>query len=275
MAADLHIHTTFSDGTDTPEEVVKKAREAGLDTIAITDHDTVSGIERAIAAGKSSGVNIIPGVELTTETVDFEVHMLGYFIDYKSEKLKATLDKIRDSRVSRIYEMADKLKKLGVNIDPERVLELSAGGSPGRPHVARAMVEAGAVGSIREAFDKYIDSEGPAYVPHFKLTPEEAIKLILGASGVPVYAHPAISKSDKMIPALVSYGLKAIEVYYGGHSQEDTKRYFNLAKKLGLLMTGGSDYHGTQSAREIRLGDVMIPDELVNKLSSARGIKHE
>lgn len=271
MAADLHIHTTFSDGTDTPEEVVEKARAAGLDTISITDHDTVNGIDRAIASGKMSGVNVIPGVELTTETPDYEVHILGYFIEHKSEELKAVLGKIRNSRVDRIFEMVGKLKKLGINIDAKKVLDLSGGGSPGRPHVARAMVEAGAVDSVREAFDKYIDSEGPAYVPHYKLSPDEAIKLILASSGVPVYAHPAISKSDSMIPDLISSGLKGLEVYYGGHSGEDAKRYFNLAKKYGLLMTGGSDYHGTQSVREIKLGDVAIPEDLVKKLASARG----
>jgi hypothetical protein len=271
MAADLHIHTTFSDGTQTPEEVIREAKAAGLSTISITDHDVVGGIDPAALEGAQVDVRVIPGLEFTTETKEAEIHILGYFIDHHSDKLLAILSKIQESRTARIFKMVDKLKSIGIDLEPEKILALSANkGSVGRPHVARAMVEAGIVSNIREAFQKYIGSDGPAYVPHFKLTPEEAIKLVIESSGIPVYAHPATSNRDDMIPELMSYGLKGIEAYYGGHSASNVRRYLSLAKKHGLLVTGGSDYHGAQSAREIRLGDVRLPDELVDKLESFR-----
>ena len=270
MAADLHIHTSLSDGSDTPEEAVKKAKEAGLKTISITDHDLVDGISRAACEGEKQSVSVIPGIEFTTESPNAEIHILGYFIDYKNDDLKSVLLKIQDGRRKRIYKMAEKLNKLGVKIDPEKVLDLSKGGSAGRPHVARVLREMGVVKTIRAAFEKYIGSHGPAYVPHYKLSPEEAIKLIRQVSGIPVFAHPAVSNCDDMIPDLISYGLKGIEVYYPGHTSDVTKYYLGLAQKYNLLITGGSDYHGESGARDIELGDLSIPDELVDKLIEAR-----
>lgn len=271
MAADLHIHTTFSDGDETPEEIVIRAKEVGLKSIAITDHDVVDGIEPAQSQGEKVGVAIIPGVELTTELPKAEVHILGYFIDYKRPELKEILSKIQECRRKRIYKMVEKLKKLGVDIDAEKVFTFASGASPGRPHVAKALVEMGAVSSIRNAFVKYLDWKGPAYVPHYKLSPSEAIKLILDSGGVPVYAHPATSGYDEIIPDLLSFGLKGIEVYYPGRSGQEIEYYLNLAKKYNLLVTGGSDYHG--AIKRVKLGDVTVPDELVEKLSAARNVK--
>lgn len=270
MAADLHIHTTFSDGCETPEEVVAKAKEAKLSAIAITDHDNVEGIKSAQAAGEKLGIKVIPGIEFTTEVPEAEIHILGYFVNDKDPKLRAVLEKIQGSRHSRIFMILEKLKKIGVNLDPDKVFAFSKGASAGRPHVARALVEAGVVKSIRSAFDKYLGWQGPAYVPHYKLTPEGAVKLILENGGIPVYAHPLVSDHDKIIPELVSFGLKGIEVFYPGHSDEQRAYYLALAKKLGLLVTGGSDYHGAANPREGRLGEVYLPDEYMEKLFEAR-----
>lgn len=266
MSADLHIHTTFSDGTHTPEEVVEQARKAGLKTIAITDHDVVDGIELAIKKGKELGVEVIPGIEFTTEAFDTEIHILGYFIDHRSPELIEAITKIQKGREKRIFKICEKLKGLGVDLNAEKVLELAGNRAPGRPHVARALVEKGYVKDFKEAFNKYIDFHGPAYVSHYKLSPEEAVKLVVSAKGVPVYAHPRVSNCDQIIPDLMVAGLAGIEVYYSGHNQRQTQHYLNLARKNGLLATGGSDYHGVRSGREVELGELTIPDELVKKL---------
>ena len=270
MPADLHIHSSLSDGSDTPEEVVEKAKDAGLITISITDHDLIDGIDRATEEGKKRGLSVIPGVEFTSEVPNAEVHILGYFIDHKSEHLRGVLNKIREERRARIHKIAEKLKKIGIDLDPLKVLELAKDGSVGRPHVARVLKDMGVVKTIRGAFDKYIGWNGPAYVPHYKLSPEEAIKLVLGVGGIPVYAHPAVSNCDDMIPELLSYGLRGIEAYYAGHSEETTKHYLALAVRCDLLVTGGSDYHGVVGPREMKLGDFSIPDEIVDKLYQAR-----
>jgi len=270
MPADLHVHTTFSDGTFSPAEIVKFAKKAGLNSIAITDHDVIDGIEEAVAEGKKLGVEVIPGIEFTTEIPDAEIHILGYYIDYKLPKLAQTLEKIQKDRVARIYKIIDKLGKIGIKLDPDKVFEIAGHGSAGRPHIARALISEEHVRNIREAFSKYLSHGGPAYVKHFRLTPEEAIKLILEAKGVPVFAHPAVSNCDEIIPDLVAAGLKGIEVFYSGHSKEKEKHYLGLAEKYNLLATGGTDFHGLANGREIELGDVAVPDELVAKLKAAK-----
>jgi hypothetical protein len=263
MSADLHIHTTFSDGTHSPEEVVRQAKKAGIKSIAITDHDVVEGIQPAIDEG---GVEIIPGIEFTTEAYDTEIHILGYFIDHRNAQLLETLARIQRGREERIFKICEKLKKLGVDLKPEKVFEIAGHRAAGRPHVARALVEGGYVADFKEAFNRYIDFHGPAYVSHYKLSPQEAVRLIIAAKGIPVYAHPAVSNCDRIIPELMSVGLAGIEVYYTGHKQNQTRHYLNLARKYGLLVTGGSDYHGFKSGREVELGELTIPDELVDKL---------
>ena len=270
MPADLHIHTTFSDGTFSPEEVVRLAKKAGLKTISITDHDVIDGIEPATEEGKKLGVEVIPGIEITTEVPNAEIHILGYYIDYKLPKLNAILKKIQEDRTARIYKIVGKLDKIGVKLDPMRVIEIAGHGSAGRPHVARALLEAGLVKNIREAFEKYLGYKAPAYVSHFRLSPEDAIKLILDVRGIPVFAHPKVSNSDDILPDLLAAGLKGIEVYYSGHSKKDEKHYLGVAEKHNLLVTGGSDFHGASNSREVELGDVAISDELVEKLAKAR-----
>ena len=268
MPADLHIHTTFSDGTLSPEEVVKVAKKAGLKTIAITDHDVVAGIDGAKKKGDELGVEVIPGIEFSAETLDAEVHILGYFIDYHSLGLIATITKIQKAREDRIFRICDKLKKLGIDLDPERVFKEAGHLAAGRPHVARVLVAEGFVDNFKEAFNKYLAFNGPAYVSHYKLSPQDAVKLIVSAGGIPVYGHPAVSNCDQIIPDLISAGLLGIEVYYSSHNSSQTKHYLDLAGKYGLLVTGGSDYHGATSGRVLELGGTSIPDELVDKLKN-------
>jgi predicted metal-dependent phosphoesterase TrpH len=266
MPADLHVHSNFSDGLLSPEEIVRKARDAGLTVISITDHDIVEGIEPAIAEGEKAGVKVIPGIEFTTDLPDTEIHILGYYIDYKAQWLKELLLKIRKDRTNRIYKIVEKLNKLGIDIKAEEVLALAEKGSVGRPHVARMLLEKGIVKSIQEAFNKYLDYNAPAYVPHFRLTPVEAVQTIVKAGGIPVYAHPAVSNKDEIIPELVAAGLGGIEVYYNKHSDAQVKHYKSLAKKYGLLMTGGSDFHGFGTARDVSFGVTRLPDDCVSKL---------
>ena len=270
MPADLHIHSNFSDGLLSPEEIVKKAHEAGLTAISITDHDIVDGIDPAIAEGEIQGVKVIPGIEFTTDLPDTEIHILGYYIDYKAQWLKELLSRIREDRTKRIYKIVDKLNKLGVEISADDVLKLAEKGSAGRPHVARVLLEKGFVKSIQEAFNKYLDSKAPAYVPHFRLTPVEAIETIKKAGGIPVFAHPAVSNKDEMIPEMMAKGLAGIEVFYSKHSDSQVKHYRSLAVKYGLLMTGGSDFHGLKTIRGVSQGEFKLPDEYINKLEEFR-----
>jgi len=270
MTADLHVHTRFSDGLDTPEQVVVKAKKLGLKAIAITDHDVIDGIPEALEAKKKHDLQVIPGLEFTTEIPEAEIHILGYFIDCNNAPLKEILEKIQQSRRTRIHKILEKLADIGISIDLNKVLALCGDGSAGRPHVARALIEEGVVKSIREAFHKYLGWKGPAYVPHFKLSPFEAIKYIVDAGGIAVYAHPVISNYDEIIPDLISCGLKGIEVYYPSHSNTAIKHYLDLAKKYGLLVTGGSDYHGSIQDDEKQIGAATISDELFQKFLSAK-----
>ncbi len=260
------MHSLLSDGTDTPEALVMMAQAAGLTTISITDHDMIDAIEPALVQGKESGLEIIPGIEFTTDAVGNELHILGYYIDRRNPQFLAALGKIQADRVARIYKIVEKLKEMNVAIEAEDVLSLSGKKAPGRPHVARAMIKKGIVGSFKEAFNRYLDSRGPAYVPHFKMLPNETIRLITDCGGIAVFAHPAVSDCDQLIPGLMADGLKGIEAYYSGHRPEQTEHYVGLAKKYGLLVTGGSDYHGENSGREIKLGQFTIPDHLVEML---------
>jgi 3',5'-nucleoside bisphosphate phosphatase len=266
MPADLHIHSNFSDGLLSPEEIVRKARDAGLTVIAITDHDTVDGIGPAIAEGEKVGVKVIPGIEFTTDTKDNEIHVLGYYIDYKAQWLQQLLLKIREDRKNRIYKIVDKLKEQGVDISAQEVLALAENGSAGRPHVARMLIQKGIVKNIPEAFNRFLVRGAPAYIPHFRLTPSEAVQTIVKAGGIPVYAHPAVSNSDEIIPELMANGLAGIEVFYGKHSDAQVKHYRALAEKYGLLMTGGSDFHGFGTGRDVSLGAAQLPDERISAM---------
>lgn len=268
---DLHIHSTASDGKFSPETIVGKAAELGLKVIALTDHDSVDGIIPAIEAAKAfPRLTFIPGVEVSTDLADGEAHILGYFIDYTSRELGSALERFRNSRQGRARGMVDKLADLGIDIDWQRVQEIAGDGSIGRPHIARAMLEKGYTATFEEAFDKYIGHGGPAYVEREKMTPEEAVELILRSNGLPVLAHPfTVKEPEAMVKKLKAAGLVGIEAYYKGNTAAETGATLALAKRYGLIATGGTDYHGIGDSREVMLGGVEVPLEAAERLIAA------
>ena len=262
---DLHIHTQYSDSTLTPQKVVDLAYEKGFSAISITDHDCIDGIAPSIERASKYNLEIIPGVELTAEDDDLEAHILGYFIDWKADWFAKKLIEICRARVNRICEMVAKLKNTGIDIDPNKVFELSGPGSVGRLHLATILYNEGYTSSINEAFRKYIGNKAPCYVKKFKLTPQEAIDMILKLGGVPVLGHPRVLGRDDLIPKLVEKGLKGIEVYHTGHPNNITLRYEDIAFKHGLLKTGGSDCHGMGKG-DILIGKIKVPYSVVEDL---------
>ncbi|MEE8472301.1 MAG: PHP domain-containing protein [Dehalococcoidia bacterium] len=267
MRADLHLHTTASDGLLSPRELVEMAAAKGMEVIAVTDHDSVSGITSALEAAEDfPQLTVIPGVEINTDVPRGEVHVLGYFLDYSSPALESTLVRLRDGRKTRARKMVARLGELGLSIEWDRVRELAGDGSVGRPHVAQAILERGYVSSFKEAFNKYIGREGPAYVQRDKLSPREAVKLVTDAGGVAVLAHPAdIEALDSLLPDMVSAGLVGLEGHYGSYSADVVRRLELLAQKHGLFVTGGSDFHGLDSD-ETPLGGVHISGGGVERL---------
>ena len=270
MRADLHLHTTASDGRLTPIEIVRLARRQGIEVIAITDHDSVEGVAAALAEARSFVFPlVIPGVEISTEVPHGEVHILGYFVDHTDPKLNETLKKLRCSRRGRAQRMVARLRDLGINIEWERVQELAGDASIGRPHIAQAMLERGYIGSIKEAFVKYIGRYGPAYVEREKMTPVEVVELVIRAHGLPVLAHPAdIEGLETFLLELERAGLIGIEAYYDGYTPDIVQRLVAIAEGHGLIPCGGSDYHGLGSEKETMLGDIDIPAESVEHLIS-------
>lgn len=277
---DLHTHTTASDGALAPAALVALAAERGLRYLAVTDHDTVAGIEAALAAGERLGVAVIPGVELGTDLPHAEVHVLGYFVDPRDPAFNEQLALMRDSRVGRARAMVKKLAALGIPIRFERVREIAGEGAVGRPHVARALVEAGYVASVAEAFDRYLGRNGPAYAERYKLTPVEAVRTIRRAGGLPGLAHPALPGPDgqlvegfdvdALLDELVPAGLAAIECYYAGYPPELTERLLGYARRYGLVPTGGSDFHGGGVHEGAELGGVAVPLTSVEHLLALR-----
>jgi predicted metal-dependent phosphoesterase TrpH len=267
--ADLHLHTLFSDGTYTPEELVLKTLKTGLSTIAIVDHDSVGAVQPAIEIAEAKDIEVLPGVELTAEHDGLEIHILGYLIDYKSRYLIEKLDFLKKNRIERIYKMVDKLKYLGLELKAQDVFDIAKQGTVGRLHLARAMVKEGLVGSTQEAFGKFIGDKCPAYIAGFKLSPYEAIKLIKDVGGIPVLAHPYTLSRDDLMPQFIDYGLMGLEVYYPEHTQGMINFYLSFAQKYNLLVTGGSDCHG-DAKPEAKIGSIKIPYELVEKLKQAK-----
>ena len=265
---DLHIHTTFSDGDMTPEEVVKEAERFGLAGIAITDHDEVAGVDVAMEAA-GSGFEVVPGVELSTSDGKSDIHILGYLIDTKSGELRKYLDLFRDARRTRGIRMVERLQKMGVDIEVGAVLERAGGGSVGRPHIAAALVENGAVDSVEAAFKKYIGFHSPAYVAKYQLKPSDAFRLIRETGGVGGMAHPGTTRRDDLITGFIAEGMRAIEVYHPKHSEGDIARYRRLGEKLGLVVTGGSDSHGMRNEK-LHIGARTVPRSTIELLKKAR-----
>jgi hypothetical protein len=264
---DLHIHSTASDGRLTPAEIIQEAAERGLTFIALADHDSVDGIASAQAAAQAfPQLKVIPCVEISTDIPKGELHLLGYFIDYTDDELKATLDRFKNSRLRRAQKMVAKLENLGIHVDWQRVQEIAGGSSIGRPHIAQAMLEKGCITSIKQAFNEYLGHDRPAYVERDKMTPEEAVELIVKAKGLPVLAHPlTLSDPEAMTIELKAAGLVGIEAYYDGYTIEEINRLVTLASKHKLIVTGGSDYHGLDPT-ETSIGGADLPIEAVEQL---------
>ena len=267
--ADLHLHTTFSDGTFSPAEVVKRASEVGLSCIAICDHDCVDGIKPAISAASQYGIEVIPGIELTAERHGREVHILGYFIDIEDRIFLKKLMEIRQIRVERIYKMVDKLKGAGLRLDPEKVFKLSGDGSVGRLHLAHALHKEGLISNVNESFKWYIGDTGPCYVKGFKLKPEEAVETILKVGGIPVMAHPYTMGGDKLLLELIKVGLRGVEAYHPDNHRGIRKHFVEIAEEFGLVVTGGSDCHGAGKER-ILMGTVMVQYSIVERLKEEK-----
>ena len=268
MKFDLHLHSTASDGRLSPEDVVRTAAKLGLAVISITDHDSVDGIAPALKVAENHPpLRVIPGVECSTDVPRGEVHVLGYFIDYTNPELVIKLAAFRNSRKIRAQKMIDKLASMDVYIEWNRVQDIAGSGSVGRPHIAQAMLEKGYIPSLKEAFNRYIGREAPAYVEREKMTPEEVVELITRVGGLAVLAHPAeIDDLEHVIPRLQRVGLVGIEVYYNNYTPRTTQYLASLAHKHALVATGGSDYHGMDNATETPIGGVAIPPEGVKRL---------
>jgi predicted metal-dependent phosphoesterase TrpH len=264
--ADLHIHTYYSDSTDSPEEVVAQAVTAGLSCIAITDHDAVDGIEPAMAAAKAHGLEVIAGIELSSEINGKDVHILGYGFDYKKSPLVDKLKDIQKARIERMTKMIEKLRSLGINnITFDEIRAKTKSDAVGRPHLAQALKEKGWVSSIKAAFDKYIGEGAPAYFTKYNQTPYEAIALIRESGGVAVMAHPMSTMKDELIAPFVKAGMGGLEVYYPNCSETVLKFYKNLAKKYSVVPTGGSDAHGKAKVYT-HIGKAQVPYEIVEEL---------
>jgi len=265
---DLHIHTTASDGQLSPADVVGKAAELGLTIIAISDHDSVDGIAPALVAAKAfPWLRVIPGVEISTDVPKGEVHVLGYFLDYTDGGLKAALSRLRSSRKQRAQKMVAKLRDFGIDIDWQRVQKLAGSGAMGRPHLAQAMLEKGYIASLKEAFTKYIGRDGSAYVEREKMTPAEAVELILRADGLPVLAHPlTIDDPETMVIELKAAGLVGLEGYYNDYTADEVNELLGLADRHSLIATGGSDYHGLDNNAETMIGGADVPIESAQRL---------
>ena len=268
---DLHTHSLRSDGALSPADVVKRAAARGVTIQALSDHDSLAGVAEASAAGRDLGVRIIPATELNTESEWGDAHVLGYFIDPADGSLEDRLRWLRENRGRRIALMVEKLNALGYPVELARVLEIAQGGALGRPHLAQALFEKGHVQSYDAAFDTLLAKDSPAYVARVGLTPTEAVTLIREHGGVPSLAHPGtVVGLDELLPKLVAVGLAGIEAYYGAHSPEMTARCLASARALGLVPTGGSDFHG-RGEHGTDLGGVFVPPETIERLESRRG----
>ncbi|HPP36462.1 MAG TPA: PHP domain-containing protein [Clostridiales bacterium] len=281
---DLHTHSTASDGSMTPAELVRHAYESGLSAVALTDHDTVAGVEEALEEGAKIGIEVIAGVEISVSLSEWgfseyetEMHMLGYFFSRNFEPIQATLEELRRKREQRNPKIIEKLNEMGIDITMEEVASKAPGGVVGRGHIARVLMEKGYTANMKEGFEKYLGTGKPAYVRKDKLTPEQGIAAILQSDGVPVLAHPVLLGLQReelaaVLDRLKAAGLKGIEALYPENTPEETEELLDLAAKTGLKVTGGSDFHGIYKP-EIRIGVgrgcLRVPYSLLQKLKEA------
>jgi hypothetical protein len=265
MFADLHLHSFFSDGTYSPEEVVFQASKHGFKALALTDHDTIEGCHRGAIAARTAGIEFIAGTELTAEQDGDELHILGYYLDTENPRLLQETAKFQDVRQNRIREIVTKLNAIKVPLTTDAVFALANCRAPGRPHVARALVKAGLCGSLDEAFERFLKKNRPAWVPKFKMSAADAIDLIHHAGGAAVMAHPGLSHCDEVIPSMVDAGLDGIECFHTKHSTAIAEHYLEIADHFNLLVTGGSDCHGMSKGKPL-IGTIKLPYQHVEKL---------
>jgi predicted metal-dependent phosphoesterase TrpH len=267
---DLHTHTTASDGRCTPSELVARAVSAGLQVLSVTDHDTTASCAEVAAACRTAGIEFVPGIEITAVVDGKDVHMLGYFIDPDDARLDTFLAEARRLRIDRIRRMVQKLADHGIHLDVDAVLSPGTSDSrkaAGRPWIARALIAAGHVSTIGEAFDRWLASGRPAFVERIGPSPEDVIREIHAARGLAGIAHPGPLGRDDLIPGLARAGMDAIEAYHTKHQADDTVRYIVLADRLGLAVSGGSDYHADPAAA-IQVGSVTLPRECYESLKA-------
>lgn len=275
--ADLHVHTTFSDGMLTPGSVVERAAEVGLSAVGITDHDAVGGIPEALARGVELGLEVVPGVEISAGINGQEIHVLGYWIDHANAELNGWLQRFQAVRVDRVGRILERLASLGIHIDYDYVIALGGPGAVGRPHIAKALVEYGYVGTEAEAFETLIGDHCPGYISRERVSPSEAIAIIGNAGGVAGWAHPGIEQHDEWLESFVEAGICALEVVHPDHSREDVERYRRLADRFGLIPTGGSDFHGGDREGSQPLGRYTVDCGPVRRLKelafTRRGVR--
>ena len=274
---DLHLHTTHSDGSLSPTDVLRLAHKAGVTALAITDHDIVTGIPEAIAAGAELGIEIIPGVEISSRVGNSELHILGYCLQWQDQELNRRLASLRESRHSRNPQIIERLRALGLDVTYEEVRALAGTDAVGRPHIARVLMDKHYVTSAKDAFDRYLTEGRPAYVARELPSPADAIAWIRAAGGVAVLAHPTWAKVsgeslNALLIALKAEGLGGIEVHYSSHTKRQTREYHDLAKRLDLLITGGSDFHGiTKPDIEVGTGKggLKVSEKLLDPLKKS------
>jgi 3',5'-nucleoside bisphosphate phosphatase len=265
MFADLHLHTAFSDGTYSPEELAGHGERHGFSCLALTDHDTVEGCARMAAACAEAGIEFLPASELTCEFKGTELHMIGYCIDTEHPRLLQEMNRFQEVRQGRIREMVERLNKMNVPLSLDAVLAIANCKSPGRPHVARALIQANFVKNLDEAFERFLKKGRPAWVPKFKISADDAINLIHEAGGLAVIAHPGLVHQDALIPPLVEAGMDGIECYHTKHPTTTVEHYLEIAEEHELLVTGGSDCHGMNKGQPL-IGNIKLPYQHVEQL---------
>lgn len=271
MKIDLHMHTTYSDGAFSPTELVLKAKEVGLDVISITDHDSVNGLKEAMAVGKEIGIEVIPGLEISTDLDEKEIHLLAYFIDIDNDELQKYLSFFRDERLYRAKRIVQKLRNLGFSITIDDVIDHAQNSAIGRPHIAYAMVNLGLINNYYEAFEKYIGDYGPAFERKIHVSPQSATKLISDAGGLSFIAHPGYMK-ESILTDLIKAGIDGIEVIHPSHSENQINFYRGIVNQYCLLETGGSDFHGGKKEDGNSLGKYLISP---NNLEAMRNMLHK
>jgi predicted metal-dependent phosphoesterase TrpH len=268
---DLHSHSLASDGQYRAKEVAARAAQAGVRVWALSDHDTVAGLEEAGAAAGELGIRFVPGIELSAFLDKREIHLLGHFVDPTHPTLRSFEDLLAEKRRTRMEQIVEKLAPLGIRLEVANILKFSGGKTIGRPHVARAIVETGAVATVKEAFDRYLGEGKPAYVQRYRLDAPDAVKLVRGAGGTTTVAHPGVNKLERgELARLAEAGVVGVEVYHPDQNPSVREKYLRLAEEYGMVPTAGSDFHGEAVAPDRRLGAVAMPEENLARLEARR-----